>query len=301
MQLKHLEFHTSDGLDLPGLLYEPDQKTDKVAILLHGNGSSSIFYSPSFGATYAKYLNGKGIAYFPFNNRGAHIIKKLNKTVNGETQRLKYGCAYELIKECIFDIDGAIEFLKSLGYKTFYLIGASTGANKICVYNFYKPENPVSKYVFVGGGDDSGFTYSQMGKEKFEYVLKECQQKIKNGKGMDLAPEEWMGFYSYQSIFDQLNPDGNYNTFPYYEALNNLKISTKELFREFKSINKSTLVLYGENDEYCYGRVPEIVEKLKTTTSHLDKFTFEVLPECDHGFYGKEDVLVKTIAEWLAK
>jgi alpha/beta superfamily hydrolase len=43
------------------------------------------------------------------------------------------------------------------------------------------------------------------------------------------------------------------------------------------------------------------MEKLKTTTSHLDKFTFEVLPECDHGFYGKEDVLVKTIAEWLAK
>ena len=48
MQLKHLEFHTLDGLDLPGLLYEPDQKTDKVAILLHGNGSSSIFSTLAF-------------------------------------------------------------------------------------------------------------------------------------------------------------------------------------------------------------------------------------------------------------
>ena len=299
MQFKHLEFHTSDGLDLPGLLYEPDQRTDKVAILLHGNGSSSVFYSPSFGVTYAKHLNEKGIAYFPFNNRGAQIIKKLNKTVNGETQRIRYGCAYELIKECIFDIDGAIEFLKTLGYKTFYLIGASTGANKICVYNFYKPENPVSKYVFIGGGDDSGFTYSQIGKEKFELILRKCQQKIKDGKGTDLTPEEWMGFYSYQSVFDTLNPEGDYNIFPYYETLNNLKISTKELFREFKSIDRPTLVLYGENDEYCYGKVPKIIDILKDETNNSDKFIYKILPDCDHGFYGKEDVLVKTIADWL--
>ena len=130
-----------------------------------------------------------------------------------------------------------------------------------------------------------------------EYI----EQKIKEGKGMHLAPEEWMGFYSYQSVFDTLNPDGDYNIFPYYESLNNLRISTKELFREFKSINKPTQVLYGESDEYCYGRVREIVEKLKTITPHPDKLTFDILPECDHGFYGKEEVLVKTIAEWLAE
>lgn len=299
MQLKHLEFQTTDGLDLPGLLYEPDQKTDKVALLLHGNGSSSIFYSPGFGATYAKYLNEKGIAYFPFNNRGAHIVKRLNKTVEGETQRLKYGCAYELIKECIFDIDGAIEHLRTLGYKTFYLIGASTGANKICVYNYYKPENVVSKYVLIGGGDDSGITYSQIGKDKFEQILKECQQKIKANKGTDLAPEEWMGMYSYQSIFDTLNPDGDYNTFPFFEILNRLTISKKELFREFKSINKPTLVVYGGDDEYCYGQIPEIVEKIKTTTPYPDKFTFSILPNCDHGFSGQEKLLVKTISDWL--
>lgn len=301
MILKHLEFRTSDGLDLPGLLYEPDQKTDVVAILLPGNGSTSIFKSPNYGVVYSRYLNEKGIAYFPFDNRGAHIINKLNKTVDGETQRLKYGCAYELIKECIFDIDGAIEFLKTLGYKTFYLIGGSTGANKICVYNYYKPENPASKFVLIGGGDDSGFTYSQMGKEKFEFILKECQKKISEGKGLDLAPIDWMGFYSYQSIFDTLNPEGDYNTFPFYESLNGLKISTKELFCEFKSINKPTLVLYGENDEYCYGQVPRIVDALKSNVSNPEKFTFKVLSGCDHGFYGNEEILVKTIAGWLGK
>lgn len=301
MKLKHLEFPTVDGLNLPGLLYEPDTKTDKVTILLHGNGSSSIFYSPERGAIYAKYLNKKGIAYFPFNNRGAHIIKRLTKRVNGTEERLNYGCAFELIKECIFDINGAIDFLKTLGYKTFYLIGASTGANKICVYNYYQLKNPVSKYVFIGGGDDSGSFYRLWGKEKFEMILKKCRKKIGSGKGKDLTPQSWMGVYSYQSIFDVIYPNGDYNTFPYNQVLNRLKISTKEIFREIKSIDKPTLVLYGKNDEYCYGKVPEIIEILKKATNNSNKFAYKVLSDCDHGFVGKEDLLVKTIVEWLAK
>ena len=150
----------------------------------------------------------------------------------------------------------------------------------------------------IGGGDDSGFTYSQLGKERFDEILKECRQKIDSGQGADLAPEEWMGFYSYQSIFDTLNPNGDYNTFPFYESINNLKISQKELFREFKSIKKPVLVLYGENDEYCYGQVLKIVETLKAQVTS-DKFTFKVLSGCDHGFYEKEDTLVETIANWL--
>ena len=52
-------------------------------------------------------------------------------------ERKRFGMAYEKIKECIEDIDGAISFLKKHGYRKFYLAGASTGANKICVYNFY--------------------------------------------------------------------------------------------------------------------------------------------------------------------
>lgn len=297
--MKHVEFPTEDGLSLPGLLYEPDKKIDKVAILLHGNGSTSIFKSTEYGEMYSKYLNSKNIAYFPFDNRGAHIINKLNKAVNNETKRLKYGCAYEIIKECIFDIDGAIEFLKTQGYKTFYLIGASTGANKVCVYNYYKPKNPVSKYVLTSSGDDFGLVYTQKGGLETNLILDKCLQKVNEGKGMELAPEEWVGFYSYQSIYDMINPNEDYNVFPFYEKLNNLEISTKELFREYKSIKKPTLVLFGENDEYCYGKVPEIVEILKKETNNSNKFFYKILPDCDHGCYGKEEFLVKTIVEWL--
>lgn len=148
---KLIQFESTDNLLLPGLIFEPKNKTDKVAINLHGNGSSSVFYSFERADSFARHLNKKGIAFFTFNNRGAHYIKKLKINKDGE-EEIKIGTAFELIKDCVKDVDGAIEFLEKLGYKEFYLIGHSTGANKICVYNYYKPKNKVSKYVLLGGG-----------------------------------------------------------------------------------------------------------------------------------------------------
>ena len=92
-------------------------------------------------------------------------------------------------EECIEDIDGAISFLSKKGYKEFYLIGHSTGANKICVYNFYKTRNRIKKYVLVAGGDDTGIYYDMLGMKKFSRLLKEAKTKIKQRKGDEIIKE----------------------------------------------------------------------------------------------------------------
>lgn len=138
MRLQSVSFITPDELTLPGLLYEPDVETKTVAIYLHGNGGSSVFYKPEENTIIAEALVRKNIAYFPFNNRGAGFIQKFKRIINGKKIRKNYGMTYELIKECIIDIDVAIDYLKTKGYRKFYLIGSSTGANKVVVYNFYK-------------------------------------------------------------------------------------------------------------------------------------------------------------------
>jgi pimeloyl-ACP methyl ester carboxylesterase len=290
-----IQFETPDNLTLPGLLY-PVEGSKKVAIFLHGNGSSSVFYDTD--TTLIDALNEKGISYLSFNNRGAHLIKKLNvKNPDGTVERKRYGMAYEKIKECVEDIDGAIAFLEKQGYEEFYLVGESTGANKICNYSFYKPENKISKYILLSGGDDTGVYYDVLGVEKFNRLLQESKDKIAKGEGeqlvCELQPDE---IFSYIGFCDIANPDGDYNTFPFNEALNNIKLSTKPLFRHFKSINKPSLVVYGAQDEYCYGKVPEIVEILKKIQPTL---TYTVIEGADHGFEGKEKELGKVVAEWL--
>lgn len=300
MKLAHVNFETTDKLKLPGLLFEPDDKTDKALISLHGNGNASIFYRPEGTNSMAAALGEMGISYFPFNNRGAHYITKFKWFEDGTKEEIKYGTAYELIKECLLDIDAAVCFLQGRGYKEFYLIGHSTGANKICVYDFCKKENPVSKYILVGGGDDTGLYFDEMGEMKFPEVLKQCKKQIKKSNGRKLVPKYFTNsIISYQSLYDTINPDGDYNIFPFNEAINNFKLSSKELFKEFKAIKKKTLILYGQNDEYCYGSVDKCVNILRNQVTGKDNFDFQIVPEADHGFTGKEVELAKIVTKWL--
>lgn len=292
---KFIEFQTKDGLTLPGLLYRTKGKS--VVIYLHGNGSSSIFYDAAKNHTLAPALAKKDISIFYFNNRGAHIIKKLYVRRGKKEERKRFGMAYEKIKDCIIDIDGAISFLKKRGYRKFYLAGASTGANKICVYNFFKPKNDVEKYILLCGGDDTGIYYDMLGKQKFWKLLAEAKKKIKAKQGEEIIKEMLPdNFFSYIGFFNIANPDGDYNVFPFYEVLRKTRLSTKPLFRHFKSIKKPTLVIYGGQDEYAWGNVPKIVEILKNYQPKLD---YRIIKGADHGFKNHEEELAKMIANWL--
>jgi pimeloyl-ACP methyl ester carboxylesterase len=293
----YIELTTKDGLTLPGLLYAR-KKSKKVAIMLHGNGSTSVFYDEAQNRTLADALEKRGISSLFFNNRGAHIIKKLNVRKHGKIERVNYGMAYEKIKECVEDIDGAISFLKKLGYEEFYLIGESTGANKICVYNFHKPKNQIAKYVLLSSADDTGIFYELLGKRKFSAMLLKAKEKIKAGKGTEIMPELLADdlIYSYASFHDTANPDGDYNVFPYYEVVNKVALSKKEHFRHFKSIKKPTLVVHGEFDQYMKGDVRDAVNVLK---GYKPNFSYEIVKGADHSFGKNEAKMAKIVADWL--
>lgn len=289
-----VQIKTQDGLTLPGLLYEAP-KSKRAMIFLHGNGSTSVFYDDDQRLELAEALNKKGISFLMFNNRGSHYIKKLR--IDGEDKSKRYGMAYEKIKECIQDIDGAVSFLEKRGYKEFYLIGESTGANKICVYNYYKPRNKIAKYILVSGGDDTGICYSQLGKERFTRLLREAKEKISKRKGeeliIELLPDE---IFSYQAFYDTCNPDDDYNVFPYLEVIKKIKLSKKPLFRHVKSINKPTLVIYGEKDEYALGGGAKSAEILK---QYCPKLLIKLIKGANHAFDNHRKEYAKVVEEFF--
>ncbi|MFA9288601.1 MAG: alpha/beta hydrolase [Weeksellaceae bacterium] len=301
LSLQH--FHSIDNLKLPGLLYEPEKPTDAVALFLHGNGSSSVFYSSMTNAL-GKSMTDQNISFFAFNNRGALYTKSL-KRINSETntgERVTYGSYIELIKECELDIEGAINFLETKGYKHFYLIGHSTGANKIAIYNYYKQDNKVEKYILLAGGDDTGLNCDAMGEDNFWKAIKRSKTEIEKGNGMKTVPKSlYPQPYTYQALYDTLNPDGDYNIFPYYEVIQDQRLGTKKLFREVESIVKPTLVIYGEHDEYCYGNVDGCVKILQTYIGKKPNFEYQIIPEANHGFDGFQEDLGDIMASWLSK
>lgn len=297
-----VSFTTKDKLRLPGLLYEPDRKTRKVALFLHGNGSSSVFYKDTIHNTIATELIKKHIAYFPFNNRGGNLIKSFSYTHGGKKKRVIYGTVYERIKECVKDIDAAVSFLRQKGYREFYLIGHSTGANKICVYNKYKKRNSIAKYVLLAGGDDTGLYYQALGKRTFQRALRVAKEKSHTPERRKLAPSSLTPFFtlSYQSLYDTINPDGDYNIFPFTEYFQSLHLGRKKLFREFAALKKPTLVVYGQHDEYLPESAATTINVLKEHAGDKTSYDFTLLQEADHSFSGKEKKLGQTLASWLA-
>jgi len=303
MILKLVEFPNTDNLQLPALLYTPVIKTDKIVISLHGNGSSGGFYNVAKNNSLGQALTKAGYAFLTFSNTGAHLIQKFDKILeDGTRERVTQGVAYELIRNCVQDIDGAVNFAKGRGYNKIVLLGQSTGANKICVYHKYRPDNDIAAYILTSGGDDSGLFYVMVGSPRFKMIINNCQQKIREGKGKFLASKYTNQMViTYQALLDQIDPDGEYNIFPFYWSLNNIKIMKKEPFHEFKQLNKPTLVIYGLNDQYCFNRTLDCIDLLKTAVGNNKDYTFKNIPEADHSFSGKETELASEISNWLLK
>ena len=296
MKTHLIHFEATDHLGLAGLLFEPDRRTRDVAVFLHGNGDSSIFYSGRTNAL-AEEITRRGVAYFPFNNRGAYMIKRLRRS-GRKPKSFLYGMSHERIRECVFDIDGAIRFLKKAGYRRIHLVGHSTGANKICVYDYYKPRNSATSYLLLAGGDDSGLYRRQWGYAKFARVLDLCRRRIKEKRGDEFVPPNLSPFFiSWKSLYDTINPDGDYNVFPFLEVMEK-RVSRKPLFRHFRGVRKRTLVLYGENDEYCFDDVPRCVEILRSIRLPDKRMQYEIMPGANHGFGGYESELGAAIAQW---
>ena len=279
-----VRFDATDDYALSGLLYEPRRRTHRAIVWLHGTGGASIFDSRRTNILGAEFAR-RGFAYFPFNNRGAHLMRR-----DG-------GMAYERIRDCVFDIDGALRELRRRGYRDFTLIGHSTGANKVAVYDHRKPRNRVQRYVLLAGGDDTGMTYEQLGDRRFRATLAKARA---HRNDTALVPPSLSPLpMSWRSWYDMNNPDGDYNVFPFGEVIRGRRLSRRPLFRYVRAIRKKTLVVYGENDEYCYGDVSRCVSILADAIGPKPNFELAIMRDADHGFGRREGELAALITDWM--
>lgn len=306
MKLQFVSLLATDNVQLPGLLYEPDKPTARVALWLHGMGDSGVFYKPVLINALAEALTQSKTALLAFNNRGAHgskLLKIADESLPENEQRFQGGTHFETITDCVADIDGAAHFLRQNGFKELYLMGHSSGANKICVYHAARPANPFSKYVLAGPGDDTGLFYNGLGAKRFKRALAYAQEKAETSPLHIMPKYTGMHPFSARSALDILDPDGAYNTFPYYEAKHQ-RLGAKELFKEYRRIDRPVLIIIGGEDEYTStaGGADAALRLLLQHTSNqqLKQTDGQLVHGADHSFCGQEPVFAARIADWLA-
>lgn len=246
-----VRFDATDGRRLSGLLYAP-REANSIIVWMHGLGGS-IFESDRTNEL-ADAFAERRLAFFPFNNRGAG----------------RYGGSVEIIRDCVMDIDGALREVRRRGFRDITLAGHSTGANKVAVYNHYRPRNPAKRYVLLAGGDDTGGLYRRLGRRKFNALLARKPRDARE-----------------RALRDMARPDGQYNVFPFDAATRG-----RRPFRFIREIRKPSLYIYGENDEFGFDA--ELLAENVGANAEI-----VVMRDADHGFHGCEREVAALIADWF--
>ena len=284
-----VRFEAADGVPLSGALFEPRRPKGVAAVFVHGSGGASVFDS-SRTAVLGGEMAALGVAWFAFDNRGAHLARRLK----GGRRGALGGFTYELVRDGVADIDGATRALRARGYSEIHLVGHSTGANKVVLYDHYKPRNRARSYVLLAGGDDTGAFYDRLGARRFASLLARAKERRRSE---ELAPRDVTGLpMSWRSLYDTMNPNGDYNVFPFLEAMRGVRLSRRPLFRHLAAIRKPALLVYGDRDEYLYGDVSACVGAMVAALPPKPNLEFVVMADADHGFAGHEAALARLIA-----
>lgn len=247
-------------------------------------GMTSNFYaSPRYEAL-CKRAVGAGVDIFLANNRGMGVITRFTST----KKRSRYiGTAMEKFEDCIYDIDAAVKLLAKLGYKNIVLQGQSTGCQKIAYYCAKKQNRFIKGLVLLAPDDDHNLTKYLELKGKFPAAVRFAKGMVRRGQGNQLTPK-WVSFYSAKRFLSYADPkNAEARIFNYDSNM-----------REFGKITKPILVIFGSKEEFAVKPVREYMRILQSRTNSR-AFSWRIINGAVHTFQGDEDMLAKTVLDWV--
>lgn len=280
-----VRIQTEDNLELQGLLFEPEQKTNRAIIHIHG--WTGNFYENTFLEHITKGLIDNNFAFLTFNNRGAGFVQEFMKKSDSKVEYVKIGGSLERFTDCLMDIEAAILFLQKRGFNNIYLQGHSTGAQK-SAYFAYKVKNNMRGLILLEPADDPEIAKDMLGNQ-YEEACKTARDNIKSGTPDKVMPH-WVSFgfgtnaQRFLSIADPESLEGR--LFHYNGDLN-----------ELKNITIPMILIFGSKSQYQ--KSPE--HTIEILNHKLPTATTELIEDGDHWFTNHEDTLQLTITNWLIK
>lgn len=280
---------TPDQLNHQGLFSKPVQSTKRAVLWVHG--LTGAFYSSiDLINTLADHCAKNGMAFASFNTRGHDSItgiKKIDTTSEKGYTHVNGGAGYEVFSECIYDIQGSLDFLEKEGMTEVILVGHSTGANKVSYFSATVKDPRVIGVILLSAVSDK--LAPEINKEQLSKDIEMMQTLVNSNKGdglvigktfFPLTPKRFLSLFT-PGIEDQ---------FDYGETNPSLKI--------FSSIEMPVLVMLGDQDEYL-DRKAEVVLSIFKRFTTSKQYHQTLISQANHGFKGKENEVSTTIMDWI--
>ena len=292
MNIETTFFKATDGVDLKGVIYKTQSKTNRVLISIHGMATNCLKERDEKIAEKANELN---IDFFAFNNRGHDIVNCIKKE-NQEKQE-RAGTAYEEISESYNDIVGAINYVTSHGYEEIYIMGHSLGCTKtIYTYNKLieeKQEKTLEriKGIILLSLVDIPLALQVYLKDDFPVMVTYAKNMKKEKMENQLMPEE--SFIHPTSV----------KTFLRYAIENKdidfAKFSDKNYdYKEINNIKVPLFMRWGNDRELIIQKADELCKMVKEKIKN-DKLDIGYIEGANHSYTGKEEILANEIQNFL--
>lgn len=284
MKQELVRINSIDNIEQPGILYSPNNDTNKIVIHVHGlNGN---FYENRFLDTIAKSYTDNNYAFLTFNNRGRDFITELLK---GDDFTI-IGGSLERFKDCILDIDGIINWVNNKGYNEIILEGHSYGCNKVLYYYNHKKSDNIKKIVLLAPCDIPSEGKKFLSKEEYDKAKSDSTRLVQEGKESDLIDFSVManGKIAAGTYYYDFLPGGENDFIRYVDGAN----GKSEILN---SIDIPTLIIFGDVDECVLTQPIEIVKEY--LTNNINDCNIQIIEGADHSYAGRYEDLGKVIKE----
>jgi pimeloyl-ACP methyl ester carboxylesterase len=274
-------FKTEDKLTLTGILNKSNSKLNEKTIILHIHGMCSSLFS-NIGQIIAETANKNKLSSFLINTRGHGIVSSFKqKKENGKSSYHTGGTAYEKFENSTLDINGAINYLKTLGYKKIILSGHSTGCQKITYFQTQTHNKIIKSLILLAPADD--LNMEKRDNLNFNETLKLSKTHQKNNSLFQTEDFGLLCAKRFYELFKKTSIEGN--LFNYTKNLEYLK-----------EIKIPILSIIGTEDTGFLN-----VEKANTNLNNnfTHKKSYSKLIQGNHSFYKQENNLKKEIGLFL--
>jgi alpha-beta hydrolase superfamily lysophospholipase len=258
MDVEFIRFKASDGVELQGWLSK--QTGDTAALHIHGMGGNGYenYFLDDLRAMYAQ----AGIAFFAIDTRGRGIVSDFRQ---GDDWKHAGSC-FEIFEESAYDIEGALEYLRSHD---------SADIEKVILLA------PTDMIAWAGADPEH------------EQNLIKAKGLLAEGKGEELVGAQCWPLdktpLSAQAYLSKSNAGAPVDI---YGAAGGEAPLAK--------ITQPVLIPYGSNDigiTHPFGAMDVFRERLDgIKNSHT---TLAVIDGSEHGFRGYEDKLVSVIRDFI--
>ncbi len=289
MNVDFVRFKTSDDVELRGWFSDGDSET--AAIHIHGMSGNG--YENYFLDNLREMYNKNGIAFFPIDTRGSGYINSFWQGSDlskwGEGTKVGGSC-FEIFEESVHDIQGAIDYLKTLGKSKFILQGHSLGGSKVVNYIVSKKTQEIIAAVLLAPTNMPGWAGTDSNHKNY---LQKANKLIAKGKGEELVSAEcWLDKTPISA-----------QTYPTIcEAGRAVDIYGNSGKAPLGKVEVPTLIIYGDADigilrvDGSMDKWLDRVNKIKNNNTKVS-----IIQGASHSFRDCEDKLTREVKEFLKK